>query len=65
MKDAKVRAEAMTSAVGGKVGSITSIKAGPIQVTAKDSTMTSDIGAYETQTIDKTVTATVTVTFNN
>ena len=54
-----------TGAAGGKVGSITSIKAGPIQVTTKDSTMTADIGAYETQTIDKTVTATVTVTFNN
>ena len=62
-KDAKDRAGAMTKAVGGKVGSITSVKAGPIQVTTPDSTMTSDYGMYDTSSIDKTVTATVTVTF--
>lgn len=62
-KDAKSRAEAMTKAVGGKVGTITSVKAGPIQVTTPDSTMTSDMGMYDTTTIKKTVTATVTVTF--
>ena len=64
-KDAKARAEAMTEAVGGKVGSITSVKAGPIQVTTPDSTMTSDYGMYDTSSIDKTVTATVTVTFKS
>lgn len=62
-KDAKTRAEAMTEAVGGKVGAITSVKAGPIQVTTPDSTMTSDMGLYDTSSIKKTVTATVTVTF--
>ena len=62
-QDAKARAEAMTKAVGGKVGAITSVKAGPIQVTTPDSTMTSDYGMYDTSSIDKTVTATVTVTF--
>lgn len=62
-KDAKTRAVAMTDAVGGKVGAITSVKAGPIQVTTPDSTMTSDIGMYDTSSIEKTVTATVTVTF--
>ena len=62
-KDAKARAEAMTKAVGGKVGAITSVKAGPIQVTTPDSTMTSDYGMYDTSSIAKTVTATVTVTF--
>jgi uncharacterized protein len=64
-KDAKVRAEAMTKAVGGKVGSITSVKAGPIQVTTPDSTMTSDMGMYDTSSIKKTVTATVTVSFKS
>jgi hypothetical protein len=53
----------MTKAVGGKVGAITSVKAGPIQVTTPDSTMTSDYGMYDTSSIAKTVTATVTVTF--
>jgi hypothetical protein len=62
-KDAKARAEAMTKAVGGAVGAITSVKSGPIQVTTPDSTMTSDMGMYDTSSIKKTVTATVTVTF--
>ena len=62
-KDAKLRAEAMTKAVGGKVGSITSVKAGPIQVTTPDSTATADYGMYDTSSIKKTVTATVTVSF--
>ena len=62
-KDAKARAEAMTKAVGGKVGSITSVKAGPIQVTTPDSTATADYGMYDTSSIKKTVTATVTVSF--
>ncbi|MEN9736613.1 MAG: hypothetical protein RL129_1324, partial [Actinomycetota bacterium] len=55
-KDAKSRAEAMTKAVGGKVGSITSVKAGPIQVTTPDSTATADYGMYDTSSIKKTVT---------
>lgn len=62
-QDAKKRALAMADAVGDKVGALSSVKAGPIQVTTPDSTMTSDYGMYDTSTIDKTVTATVTVTF--
>jgi len=64
MKDAKGRAEALTKAVGGALGSLANVKAGPIQITTPDSTMTADYGAYDTTTIDKTVTATVAVTFN-
>jgi hypothetical protein len=63
MKDAKVRAEAITKAVGGKVGSVQSVRAGVFQVTTPDSTMTSDMGAYDTTSIEKTVTSTVSVTF--
>lgn len=63
MKDAKVRAEAITKAVGGKVGSVESVRAGVFQVTTPDSTMTSDGGAYDTSSIEKTVTSTVSVTF--
>lgn len=62
-QDAKKRALAMADAVGDKVGALSSVKAGPIQVTTPDSTMTSDYGMYDTSTIDKTVTTTVTVTF--
>ena len=65
MKDAKVRAEAITKAVGGKVGSVQSVRAGVFQVTTPDSTMTADYGAYDTSTIEKTVTATVSVTFKS
>ena len=65
MKDAKVRAEALTEAVGGNIGSLVNVKAGPIQITTPDSTMTADYGAYDTTTIEKTVTATVSVTFKS
>jgi len=63
MKDAQVRAVALTQAVGGTVGAVLSVKSGPFQVTTPDSTTTSDAGAYDTSTIEKTVTATVSVTF--
>jgi hypothetical protein len=64
MKDAKIRAEAITKAVGGEVGSVQSVRAGVFQVTTPDSTMTSDGGAYDTTSIEKTVTSTVSVTFD-
>ena len=63
MKDAKIRAEAITKAVGGEVGSVQAVRAGVFQVTTPDSTMTSDGGAYDTSSIEKTVTSTVSVTF--
>jgi hypothetical protein len=65
MKDAKIRAEALTKAVGGNIGSLVNAKAGPIQITTPDSTVTADYGAYDTSTIEKTVTATVSVTFKS
>ncbi len=64
MKDAKVRAEAITKAVGGKVGAVQSVRSGVFQVTTPDSTMTADTGAYDTSSIEKTVTSTVSVTFS-
>jgi len=63
MKDAQVRAVALTKAVGGTIGAVLSVRSGPFQVTTPDSTTTSDAGAYDTTTIAKTVTATVSVTF--
>jgi hypothetical protein len=63
MKDAKVRAEAITKAVGGKVGAVQSVRSGVFQVTTPDSTITADTGAYDTSSIEKTVTSTVSVTF--
>ena len=64
MKDAKLRAESLTKAVGSSLGSLANVKAGPIQITTPDSTMTADYGAYDPSTINKTVSATVSVTFN-
>lgn len=63
MKDAKVRAEAIMSATGGEVGAVVAVRSGPFQVTSPDSVDTSAGGFYDTSTIDKTVTSTVTVTF--
>jgi hypothetical protein len=63
MLDAKTRAVAITKAVGGSVGAVQSVKSGVFQVTTPDSTMVSDGGAYDTTTIEKTVTSTVSVTF--
>ena len=63
MLDAKTRAVAITKAVGGNVGAVQSVKSGVFQVTTPDSTMVSDGGAYDTSTIEKTVTSTVSVTF--
>jgi hypothetical protein len=63
MKDARVRAEAITEAVGGSVGAVINVKSGPFQVTSLDSNQTADYGAYDTGTIEKTVTSTVSVTF--
>ena len=63
MKDAKTRAEAITKATTGKVGAAKTVRSGPFQVTAPDSINAEDYGAYDTSTIAKTVTATVSVFF--
>lgn len=64
MQDAQVRAEAIVKATGGKVGNVMSVRSGPFQVTSPDSVDTSSGGYYDTQTIEKTITSTVTVMFN-
>lgn len=61
--DALVRAEAMVSVVEGSIGGVRAIRSGPFQVSTPDSVDVSDYGMYDTSTIDKTVTATVSVTF--
>jgi hypothetical protein len=63
VQDAKVRAEAIVAATGGQVGNIMSVRSGPFQVTSPDSVDTSAGGFYDTSTIDKTITSTVTVVF--
>jgi hypothetical protein len=51
-------------ATGGKVGNVMSVRSGPFQVTSPDSVDTSAGGYYDTQTIEKTITSTVTVMFD-
>jgi len=63
MKDAKLRATSITTAVGSKLGPVLSVTSGPVQVTAPDSVDTSAGGMYDTATIPKTVTVTVSVSF--
>lgn len=64
VRDAKTRAVALTSATGGSVGSVRSAKSGPFQVNAVGSVEVSSGGVYDTTTIRKTVSTTVTVVFN-
>jgi len=63
MKDAKSRGEAITGAVSSKLGAVLSVTSGPVQVTAPDSVDTSAGGMYDTSSIAKTVTVTVSVSF--
>ena len=63
MKDAKLRGETMTKAVGTKLGPVMAVNGGPVQVTAPDSTDISAGGMYDTTTIPKTVSVTVSVSF--
>lgn len=64
MRDAKARAIALTSATGGSVGAVRSARSGPFQVNAAGSVEVSGGGVYDTTTIRKTVTTTVTVVFS-
>lgn len=63
MEDAQIRAEAIVEATGGKVGSVMSVRSGPFQVTSPDAVDISAGGYYDTSTIEKTITSTVTVMF--
>lgn len=63
MVDAKARGISMTQAVGSKLGSVIAVSSGPVQVTSPDSVDTSGGGLYDTTTIQKTVTVTVSVSF--
>jgi uncharacterized protein len=65
MRDAKARAVALISATGGSVGSVRSARSGPFQVNAVGSVEVSSGGIYDTTTIRKTVSTTVTVIFDS
>ena len=63
MVDAKARGISITKAVGSKLGHMIAVSSGPVQVTSPDSVDNSAGGLYDTATIPKTVTVTVSVSF--
>ncbi|MEM8675611.1 MAG: SIMPL domain-containing protein [Cyanobacteria bacterium P01_G01_bin.67] len=62
-KDAKARAEAIAESTGNKVGAIRSAKTGVFQITSRNSTDVSDYGIYDTSSLEKDITAVVSVQF--
>lgn len=63
-KDAKARAEAIANSTGAAVGTVRSAETGVFQITSRNSTDVSDYGIYDTTSIDKDITAVVSVKFN-
>ena len=62
-KDAKARAEAIAKSSGNRVGAIRSAKTGVFQITSRNSTDVSDYGIYDTSSLEKDITAVVSVQF--
>jgi hypothetical protein len=62
-KDAKARAEAITRNVGGRIGAVRGAETGVFQITSRNSTEVSGSGVYNTSSLEKDITAVVTLTF--
>ena len=62
-KDAKARADAIASSTGNQVGVVRSAKTGVFQITSRNSTDVSDYGIYDTSSLEKDITAVVSVKF--
>lgn len=62
-KDAKVRAQQISSSTGSTIGSVRSARMGVLQITAADSSEVSDSGMNDTSSLDKDITAVVNVSF--
>jgi uncharacterized protein len=62
-KDAKARADAIAKSTGSRVGAIRSAKTGVFQITSRNSTDVSDYGIYDTSSLEKDITAVVSVEF--
>ncbi|XGB43787.1 MAG: SIMPL domain-containing protein [Nodosilinea sp. LVE1205-7] len=63
-EDAKARATAIAKSSGDQVGSVRSAQAGVFQITPRNSTDVSDYGIYDTTSIDKDITAVLSITFS-
>lgn len=62
-KDARARADCIAQNAGCKVAEVRRASMGVLQITRPESTEVSDSGVYDTTSIDKDVTAVVTLTF--
>lgn len=62
-QDAQARARAIAKSTGNKVGAIRSAKTGVFQITSRNSTDVSDYGIYDTSSLEKDITAVVSVQF--
>jgi hypothetical protein len=60
-KDALARAEAIASSTGNRVGTVRSAQTGVFQITSRNSTDVSDYGIYDTSSLEKDITAVVSV----
>lgn len=63
-KDAKMRADQIASSTGNEVGEVRSSRMGVIQINAKNSTDVSDYGINDVSSLEKTITAVVTVSYS-
>jgi uncharacterized protein len=62
-KDARTRAEEIVKNTGGRIGAVKDVQMGVMQITRPNSTDVAGYGLYDTTTIEKDITAVVTVTF--
>jgi uncharacterized protein len=62
-KDAKARAESIAKSTGNRVGGVRSADTGVFQITPRNSTAVSNGGSYDTSSIEKDITAVVSVKF--
>jgi uncharacterized protein len=62
-KDAKARAEIIAKSTGNRIGVVRSADTGIFQITPRYSTEVSDSGIYDTSSLEKDITAVVTVKF--
>jgi uncharacterized protein len=62
-KDARQRAEEILKSAGSHLGPVRSVRTGVFQITRPHSTEVSDYGAYDTSTIEKDITAVLTLSF--
>jgi hypothetical protein len=62
-RDARQRARAIAREAGASIGALTNADTGTFQITAPNSTEANDSGSYDTRSIDKDITAVMSVTF--